>query len=217
MSDTTEICNLALSHARQDATIVNLETDNNTAAIRLRRIYKPTLNRVIQLFPWSFSQTEISLAPLNKEAYNGFDFVYQIPSDVLEVQKVSIEGGLLKTLSVGSDNNLWKVFPSANGLTKEIHTKFETATALVNLTSKTDAILDPLFVNYFAYELARQLANIYKIDAKEKSLLLQELLLAKEEAMSSSAMQEDTEFDNYNYYVDARGGFSENVDFSIYL
>ena len=205
MADTTEICNLALSHARQDVTIVNLATDKSTAAIRLRRIYEPTLHRVIQSFPWVFAATEISLALLDKEAYDGFEYVYSIPSDVFEVQKVSVEDALFTNKYYGSDLNLFKVFPSSDGLTKEIHSRFQLAKAYVVKSTQTDNILDPLFVDHFAYELAKQLSRLYNVDKSDRQLLLQEAAQAESKAMESAALQEDVEFDNYNTYVDARG------------
>ncbi len=206
MSSTAEIGNLALSHARQDASIIDLATDNTTQARRLRRIYKPTLMRITQMFPWWFSEKPLSVSALDVTPYDGFNYVYQIPGDVLEVSKVATEDMSFTDVSPESDTTIFKVFSSSDGLTKQIHTTIEIDKAMCVTTVKTNNILDPLFVNYFAYELAIQLANLYKVSAENKKSLLQEWAVAKNEAMTSSAIQEDTEFDSYNKYVDARGG-----------
>jgi len=206
MSSVTEICNLASSHARQDASIVNLETDNSTLARRLRKIYSPTLKRVTQSFPWWFSERPVAVSLLEVEAADGFDYVYQVPGDVLEVSKVSIENMSYTDINTGSDTTIFKVMTSSDGLTKQIHTTIEIDFATCIRTVKTNNVLDPLFVEYFAYELARQLANIYKLEKTDRELLLKELMVAKSDAMISSTTQEDESFDTNNKYVEARGG-----------
>ena len=205
MSSDAEICTSALVKARQDLSISNLQTDNTTQARRMRRIYGPTLKRVTQMFPWWFSEKPVTLVALSKDAYDGFEYAYQVPGDVLEISKVAQEDAVFRDTAPGSDANLFKMFTSTDGLTKEVHTQYESAVALCITTVKTNNILDPLFLDYFEFELARQYANLAKVDIADRKLLLQELAVAKNEAMMSSAIQEDVDFDSNNRYVDARG------------
>lgn len=205
MTSTAEICNLAISHARQDGLISNLDTDKSPIAVRLRRIYKPTLNRILQSFPWSFNTKTVSLSRLDATPYDGFDYVYSIPSNVLEVIKVGPEGTIFRNISPGSQTNIFQVFPSSDGLRTEIHSRIELAVAEVSTTTISDNVLNPLFVDYFAYELARQLANIYKVSSNDRGILIQELIAARSLAFESSAKQSDVIFDQHNTYVDVRG------------
>lgn len=205
MSNVVEICNLSLSHARQDNTIASFDNDQSTEAIRLRRIFYPTLNRLLQKHPWHFSENEISLALLDKEAKANFEYVYSIPSNALSVTKVAVEGGTFMPFNYGAKLNIYKVFPSDDGLSLEINSNVQLPRAIIRQTVNNIKMLDALFVEYFAWELAKRLSELYSLESTAKKEIAQSAYLAEAEAKESDALQEDVSFDEENVYVSERG------------
>lgn len=200
----TEICNLSLGYCFQDATISNINEDS-PAAVRLKKIYLPTLKRLLQMSAWSFSSKVVKLSLKEVESDAGFEFVYQYPSAALNVRKVEMKDFMFTPRSYGNEVNEFRPFPSADGLSKEIHSNISDAYALIDVEIASETILTPLFVEYFAYELAYLLSARYAISAEEKKLVYANRENAKTEAFEAESLQRKTKFDSYNAYVESRG------------
>lgn len=199
----TEISNLSLSHAKQGATIVNI-TDNNTAAKYCDRIYRPTLDRILAGNNWTFASTSQSLATLDVDAKAGFSYVYSVPSNCLQIYKLATEDMVLINFPDGNKDNVFRQFVSDDGKSLEIHSSIALAHLLYVKENVSTALLPPLFIDYQAWEMASELADLYSLSDKAVQTIKTKAEMAKYKAIEADALNKETEFDNYNPYIDDR-------------
>lgn len=91
----TAICNLALARIGQDIQISDIEdnTENSKEARLCRLHYGPSLDKVLEDFPWNFSTRYVALAEVDVAPPPGWQYVYQYPTDALTIRKLLTEAG----------------------------------------------------------------------------------------------------------------------------
>lgn len=200
MSVDTEICNVALGLAKQDATIVSLNEDS-TAARRCKRFYRPLLKSLLQSYPWPFARRIISLSQLDIESSEGFSYVYAYPPQALSLLTVRVEG-------VGGDTVLNKedytVLVSSDLKSKHIHANADKAKAEVTVDVVDETLFDALFIEYFAAALSVKLGHVYKLAQSDMNDIKQNYAEIKAMAEGLASGEELRSFDSGNEYVDVR-------------
>ena len=68
MASVVDICNLALAHLGDDATISSIDPPEGSAqAEHCKRFYTSARDTLLQLHPWNFASKRIALAELGDE------------------------------------------------------------------------------------------------------------------------------------------------------
>lgn len=200
MTVSTEICNLALGIAKQDATIVSL-SDSSTAAKRCDRFYAPLLKSLLQSYPWSFARRVVYLSLLDEASTKGYAYVYAFPSSALRLETVRIDG---TGGDVIIDRDQYAVFASSDLKSKQIHTNIEKAKAEITVDIVDENMFDPIFIEYFAAALAVKLGLIYKLNQSDMNDIKQHYAEMKSVAEASTSNEELRSFDTENEYIDVR-------------
>jgi len=170
MASKTEIANRALIKLGQPR-VSNIATDSSAAPVTINQIYDSVLKYCIQQYPWNFTITRTDLAPDANAPSWGFDYAFTLPSDCLQILEImndpeyQVEGG--KILCDGSDTLYIKYI------------------ALI-----TDAALfPPIFVEFFAQQMAIEACDRITDDTNLKSVLLQQMSGITETAMATDAIE----------------------------
>ena len=138
----TYICNLALDHIGKDI-VTDISTATQPAAVRVRRHYDHVLGVCLRMGYWNFATKRLALARILPAPINEFTYAYNLPADYVKMQRT------------------WP---------RQLHYKIEQgrlltdeATITIKYTSDgalTDpSLMDPLFIDYFSYELALRSVN----------------------------------------------------------
>jgi hypothetical protein len=173
VASEVDICNLALSHLGDDATVASIDPPEGSAqAEHCARFYPVARNALLELHTWNFATRRATLALLDDEGTQ-WTYTYEQPSDALRV---------LSVLHVDAPDDLAvPAFPTAGRAVytpqpfvcesdalgrKIIYTNQEDAmvryTAFVTDTTK----FSPLFVTALTWKLAAMLAGpVIKGDA----------------------------------------------------
>lgn len=133
----TDICNLALDHIGIDI-VDDIATATPPGAVRVRRHYDHVLKVCLRKGNWGFATKRVALAQVLPAPVNEYTYAYNLPADYIKMQRTwpremdyKIESGRLLT---------------------------DEGTVTIKYTSDevlTDpAKMDPLFVDYFSFELA---------------------------------------------------------------
>lgn len=90
MADAVSICNLALSHLGDTASVASIDPPEESAQAKMCAIFYPqAVNTVLDMHDWAFAKTRALLAEVaNAETY-GWKHAFRKPSDCLHA--ISIE------------------------------------------------------------------------------------------------------------------------------
>lgn len=82
MASEVDICNLALGHLGDRATVSSISPPEGSAqAEHCQRFYPVARDLVLEAHEWGFATKRATLALLSATAPPGFEFVYQMPAD----------------------------------------------------------------------------------------------------------------------------------------
>ena len=88
MATEVDICNLALAHLGDDATIATIKPPEGSAqAEKAARFYPIARDTLLQMHSWNFASKRISLA-LTTNTLDQWDYAYAAPSDMMSPEAV---------------------------------------------------------------------------------------------------------------------------------
>jgi hypothetical protein len=194
MSSPVDICNLALGHLGDTATVASLDPPEGSAqAEHCARFYVIARDTLLEMHPWNFATKRVT-PPQLTSGWTVWDFSYAMPSDALVIRAVQA-GDVQDDYSTGS---AYVPVPYA--------CEIDNTGARVVLTDQEGAVLrytarvedttkfSPLFVLALSWHLASMLAGpIIKGDAgaaeAKRCVQMMQGFLAK--ATTSDANQRD--------------------------
>lgn len=139
-----DICNLALDHLNQTA-ITDIDDPKNRVEEICSRWYDNVRLACLRNHPWNFATKRAQLAALSTGPLFGYDNAYQLPSDYIQL------------VSIGEDN-----YERLKDYEIEDGKLLINESGPLNVRYIYDVIsiaqMDPLFIDYFAAELALRLA-----------------------------------------------------------
>lgn len=165
MASEVDICNLALSHLGDEATVASIDPpEGSPQAGYCARFYPTARDALLEMHAWGFALRRVQLALLSNK-WSSWQFAYARPSDTLKLLAVMPPGmpDDFDTLPVGALSSIHGAQPySAEvdaGGRSVIYTDQADAvlryTALVKDTTK----FSPLFVMALSWHLASLLAG----------------------------------------------------------
>lgn len=161
MSSEVDICNLALAHLGDSATVASINPPERSAqAAHCARFYPMARDSLLERHPWGFATVRSGLAGLTLEtATTGWAYSYAIPNGVLKV---------LAVLAPGSTDDYTAVL----GYAPQPYVRETQADGTeIILTNQADAVLrytqrvtdtakfSPLFVDCLSWLLTSYLAG----------------------------------------------------------
>jgi hypothetical protein len=109
MASEVSICNLALSHLGDEATVTSIDPAEGSQQAEHCALYYPIArNTLLELHPWSFATRRQALVELEGTAPGNWGFVYQRPNNCLRALNVFADGASTarNNLSVLRDGNI---------------------------------------------------------------------------------------------------------------
>ena len=83
MPSVVEICNLALAHLGDDATVASIDPPEGSAqSEHCARFYPIARDSLLQMHTWSFASRRVSLAQVTMP-YTMWKYAYGVPADML--------------------------------------------------------------------------------------------------------------------------------------
>lgn len=154
MASEVEICNLALAHLGDSATIASIDPPEGSAqAEHCSRFYPMARDALLQTHPWNFATRRAQLAQLANAPY-GWAFTYARPVgalDVFDIQPPNVVDGTEPTKAYVCELD-------AEG-NEVIYTNVQNAVArYVTLVTDTNRF-SPLFTLALSWHLASMLAG----------------------------------------------------------
>lgn len=148
MASETEICNIALSHLGIGKEISNIDTDASDEASACRRFYDTARDSVLKEIPWPFATKIRTLALIEEEPNDDWNYSYRYPSDCLFIRRF-----LTNLRNPGQDARVkYKVAQDSAGLI--IYTDERTPT-IEYTVRETDPVKYPSdFILAFSFMLA---------------------------------------------------------------
>ena len=186
MASEVDICNLALAHLGDNATVASIDPPEGSAqAEHCARFYPIARDSLLEMHDWRFATRRVLLAQLTTDTWN-WTFAYAEPAGVLKLLAV-----LPASASSDDDTQEYEAETDGNG-TPIILTDQEGASLryVAHVTDTT--VFSPLFVDALARLLASYLAGpVIKGDAGVvmAKACLQSFLLALSNAKVSDANQ----------------------------
>lgn len=93
MASEVDICNLALAHLGDDATVASLDPPEGSAqADHCARFYPMARDTMLDAHKWNFSTRRASLALLTEAAPSAWQYAYALPADALDLIAVQAPG-----------------------------------------------------------------------------------------------------------------------------
>lgn len=168
-SSVVDICNLALAHLGDRATITSIDPPEGSAqADHCARFYPIARDVALEAHAWGFNTVRVTNPAVLVNPQPGWLYAYAKPDDCLKVLKV-IRGGFA---------NEWWALPSEQ-FTREIEeltgteiilTNAENATIVYQRSIEDTSAFPPQFVNALSWLLASYLAGpVVKGDAGRKA------------------------------------------------
>jgi len=159
MTSKVDICNLALSHFGQDASIDAIEPpDGSVEAEQAARFYPIALNELLEEFDWSFARTRATLAELTNDR-DDFAYRYALPANFLQLRRLLPEG-------YSDDQNDSAVYQREGS---SVYTDESVATLVYTYLLDDPTKFSPLFVVTLSWRLASYLVGPITKDRSGKS------------------------------------------------
>jgi hypothetical protein len=159
MASAVDICNLALSHLGDNATVASLDPPEGSAqAEHCARFYPIARDSLLELHTWGFATRRVQLAQLGS-GWPEWDYAYAQPADALNILAVLPPGASDDSSASGSYiPQAFSCEVDATGAEVIYTDQAEAAlryTAVVEDTTK----FSPLFVMALSWHLASMLAG----------------------------------------------------------
>ena len=209
MATEVDICNLALAHLGDDATIASINPPEGSAqAEKAARFYPIARNNLLEMHTWSFASKRGNLA-LTTNSLDQWDYAYVAPADMMTAVAIispSSQNDYATRMSAGdTPGNLTANFaptivagqytPQQFALEGDlIYTNQENAMLRYQAYITDPSLFSPLFVTTLSWHLASMLAGpIIKGDqgmaeAKRSTQMMQGYLT---QAKQSDNLQRD--------------------------
>lgn len=172
MASIIDICNLALTHLGDEATVSSIDPVDGSAQAAYCRTYYPfCVDNMLSLHEWNFTLKKQQLALL-AETSTVWLYVYALPSDYLKViyiygddvvdESLTVSDGYIHEQRSVNNQQDFVIMQNAAGLAS-LYTN--TKNAVVTYTARVVDPMQfpPLFTEALSYYLASRLANvIYK-------------------------------------------------------
>lgn len=153
MASEIDICNLALAHLGDDATVASIDPPEGSAqAEHCARFYPIARDALLEIHDWKFATRRAALAQLVDDAFN-WTYAYAPPSGALKLISV-----LPATASPDDEGQPFDTENQADG-TPMILTDLESATLRYTARVTDTTKFSPLFVDALARLLASYLAG----------------------------------------------------------
>jgi hypothetical protein len=152
MPSAVNICNMALTHLGEDATVAAISPpDGSVAAGHCATFYPLSRTEMLEAFPMSFSarRTE-NLAEVDSDS-DAWGFAYSLPSDCLKVRKLLADGATDE--DAGADFEV---------IERTLYTNEETPTLVYTFDVTDTTRFTPLFTRALSFLLASYLAGPIK-------------------------------------------------------
>lgn len=156
MSSEVQICNLALSHLGDTATVTSLDPPEGSAqAEHCARFYPIARDMMLEAHAWGFATRRTQPAQLTSEA-EAWEYAYAIPNNALRILEV-FRPGTPESFAFSAPQN-YTVESLADGA-RVLYTDAKCAqiTYTVRVTDTTK--FSPLFVMALSWQLAALLAG----------------------------------------------------------
>lgn len=151
-----DICNLSLDLLKQDA-IASIDAPTGGTDVICARWYDHTRRTTLRKHPWNFAGSRTTIAPNAVAPVFGYAYAYDLPSD------------FIRLLTIGDDyindlqgkyqlENNQLLFNAADSSSLKLRYVYD----FTNV-----ALMDPLFVDVFAAELALRMA--YKVTGSDEA------------------------------------------------
>ncbi len=175
MSSEVDICNLALSHLGDTATVASINPpDGSAQAEYCQRFYPMARDSLLEMHEWGFATKRVTLAKLSTNAASGWAYAYAQPNDVLNTLAV-LDPAASDDYSAGIAQPLgWNAQPLVNvGVytPQPYALESDSTGADIVLTNQVNAVMrytaritdtgkfSPLFVEALAASLAAMLSG----------------------------------------------------------
>lgn len=207
MASEIDICNLALSHLGDTATVASINPPEGSAqAEHCSRFYPVARNALLEMHAWGFATKRIQLALLSS-GWPEWNYSYAQPGDAVNILAVLPP-------SVTDDN------VAAVQIPQPFSCEVDAGDAEVIYTDQADAVLrytaiitdttkfSPLFVTALSHHLAGMLAgpiikgDVGAAEAKRQEAMMQYYLT---KAIESDASQRRVKIDHIPASIAARG------------
>lgn len=186
MATEVEICNLALSHLGDEATVSSIDPpEGSPQAEHCARFYPIARDVLLEMHPWGFATRRVTLAALTVPTWS-WQFAYAYPSEVIKLLAILPYGA-----STEDDSQDYETEGAADGA-RIILTDTESASCRYIASVSDTSKFSPLFVDALSRLLASYLAGkLIKGDAGRKASMdqLGAFNMAASRAMVSDANQ----------------------------
>lgn len=153
MASKVDICNLALAHLGDSATVSNLDPPEGSAQAELCATFYPiALSTLLEMHPWRFATRRESLASLDVDTWN-WGYAYAKPSSALKILAV-----LPKSASSTDESQDYELVVSNSG-SQVILTNQEDACVLFTMMVNDTTAFSPLFTDALARLLSSYIAG----------------------------------------------------------
>jgi hypothetical protein len=226
MASEVEICNLALAHLGDDATIASIDPPEGSAqAEHCARFYAIARDSLLQMHNWNFASRRVALASVTMP-YTMWRYAYACPGDMMVAVSVlppEVENdytirpypadrygwGWINTPFVGAGVYVpqeYSIETDTNG-NKVIYTNQEGAILRYQALVTDPTKFDPLFVMALSWHLASMLAGpVIKGDqgAAEAKRCTQMMMGYMQQARMSDANQRNVKPEHITTWISGR-------------
>lgn len=195
MSSEVDICNLALAHLGDDATVASLDPpEGSSQANHCARFYPMARDTMLDSHRWNFATRRASLALLAEAAPSAWHYAYAVPTDALDLIAV-------QSPDAGDDCDAGMLFICELGPTgtQVIYSNQENAVLRYTARITDSSKFPPLCVQTLAMLLASMLAGpVLKGETGVKAAAYWEARADKklEQAKASDANQQHQVVEN---------------------
>lgn len=168
MAAEVDICNLALAHLGDAATIASINPPEGSAqAEHCARFYPMARDALLESYAWGFSTRRAVLAKLTDNARSEWDYAYALPADTLQIMAVLPPDSTDDYISAASVS----IGASVSYTPQPFACEINEAGAFVIYSDQVDAIVrytalvtdstkfSPLFTLALSWQLAAMLAG----------------------------------------------------------
>lgn len=161
MATDVDICNLALAHLGDDATVATIDPpEGSSQATHCARFYPVSRATLQDMTNWGFCTTRAALALLSATPLSGWTYAYAVPSNAVNILAIFV-GGAVDDF----DPQPYDTEELVDG-TSVIYTNAVNAVCRYTRHVVDPSKFPPLFVEALAWLLASQLAGpVLKGDA----------------------------------------------------
>lgn len=201
MASEVDICNLALAHLGDSATVASIDPPEGSAqAEHCQRFYPIARDSLLEMHNWKFATRRVRLALLDTDSWN-WAYAYAEPADAMKIVSILPPGAT--PIEPTAD---YETMSNSDG-DALILTDLEEATALYAAEITDTTKFSPLFITTLSWHLASMLAGpVIKGDvgAAEAKRCQQMMAQYLAQARVSDANQRKVEVDHMPNWIGSR-------------